>query len=205
MRTQYNTNFFSLLDCDKNKTNDIKDSFIEDNDIEDDDDSDFLPSIQSEESNDISENNKNHNTISNEISEIINQSRESENNTSLQNESTSKCLNKSTRYKLFKTKSKSSLEGENLLITRKRINYCKDADLLVEMSQGPKGDTKSNFCIYCNTMQTKIARHLELKHSNEKDVAKFLSLPKSSYERRIMIGNCRKKGNYKFNTHANVK
>jgi len=38
-------------------------------------------------------------------------------------------------------------------------------------------------------MQTKIARHLELKHSNEKDVIKFLSLPKGSYEKRIMIGD----------------
>jgi len=127
----------------------------------------------------ISENDENYNII-NEVSEIINQFREPENNTSLHNESTSKCLNESTRYKLSRTKSKSSLEGENLLITRKSTNYCKDSDLFVEMSRGSKGDKKSNFCFYYNTMQTKIARHLELKHNNEKDVIKFLSLPKGS-------------------------
>jgi len=65
---------------------------IENNDIQND--SDFLSSIQSDESNNISEND---NTI-NEVSEIINQFREPENNTSSQNESTSKCLNELTRY-----------------------------------------------------------------------------------------------------------
>jgi len=42
-RIQYNTNFFSLLDYDKNKTNDIKNDVIEDDDIEID--FDFLLSI----------------------------------------------------------------------------------------------------------------------------------------------------------------
>ncbi|EFN66984.1 hypothetical protein EAG_06098, partial [Camponotus floridanus] len=60
------------------------------------------------------------------------------------------------------------------------------------------------FCVYCNTMQTKIARHLELKHRNEEKVKKFLSLPKKSRERREAINQIRKKGNFKFNTQADL-
>lgn len=53
-------------------------------------------------------------------------------------------------------------------------------------------------------MQTKIARHLELKHRNEEKVKKFLSLPKKSKERREAIDQIRKKGNFKFNTQADL-
>lgn len=53
-------------------------------------------------------------------------------------------------------------------------------------------------------MQTKIARHLELKHKNEEDVQTFLSFPKKSQERREAISRIRKKGNFKFNTRAGI-
>jgi hypothetical protein len=135
-------------------------------------------STQSEDSDDESD--ENHIIRNNEISDI-NQSEETENNISSVNNSASKDIGK--------------IKGND---------YCRDDDLIAEMSRGPTGDKKSNFCIYCNTMQTKIARHFELKHSNEKEIVKFLSLPKGSYERKKLIGDCRKKGNYKFNTHADI-
>lgn len=56
------------------------------------------------------------------------------------------------------------------MLVENEIKICKDDELFVELSRGPKGDKKSNFCFYCNTMQTKIARHLELKHRNEEEV-----------------------------------
>lgn len=76
------------------------------------------------------------------------------------------------------------------------IETCRDDDLFVELSRGPKGDNKYNFCFYCNSMQSKIARHLELQHGKEDDVKKFLPLPKMSAERRNVIGQIRKKGDF---------
>lgn len=87
-------------------------------------------------------------------------------------------------------------------IEEKRI--CRDDELFVQLSGGSKGDKKSNFCFCCNTMQTKIARHLELKHKNEEEVKKFLLFPKKSGERREVISQIRKKGNFKFNTQADL-
>lgn len=87
-------------------------------------------------------------------------------------------------------------------IEEKRI--CRDDELFVQLSRGSKGDKKSNFCFCYNTMQTKIARHLELKHKNEEEVKKFLSFPKKSGERREVISQIRKKGNFKFNTQADL-
>lgn len=91
--------------------------------------------------------------------------------------------------------------NENNMLTKET---CKDDELFVELSRGPKGDQKSNFCFYCNTMQTKIARHLELKHQDKEEVKMFLLLPKKSRERREAISQIRKKGNFKFNTQANL-
>lgn len=90
------------------------------------------------------------------------------------------------------------------MLVENETRICKDDELFVELSRGPKGDKKSNFCLYCNTMQTKIARHLELKHRNEEEVKKFLLLPKKSGERREAISQIRKKGNFKFNTQAGL-
>lgn len=75
-----------------------------------------------------------------------------------------------------------------------------DDALHVEKSRGPKGDKKFNFCYYCHKKQSKIARHLELKHKDEEDVKKFSVLPKNNPERREKIDILRKKGNFIFNT-----
>lgn len=99
--------------------------------------------------------------------------------------------------------SKNEIRNENDML-EEEIRTCKDDDLFVELSRGSKGDKKSNFCFYCNTVQSKIARHLELKHRNEEEVNKFLSLPKKSIERREAIGLIRKKGNFKFNTQTDL-
>jgi len=54
---------------------------------------------------------------------------------------------------------------------------CDDTNLRVEYSK-PRGTNKQNFCHYCKKMQSKISRHLERVHKNEKDVQKFTALPK---------------------------
>lgn len=59
--------------------------------------------------------------------------------------------------------------------------------------------TKKQFCVYCQKSNTKIARHLERKHSNEADVAYALSFPKRSKRRHMLLEQLRKKGNYQHN------
>lgn len=59
------------------------------------------------------------------------------------------------------------------------ITACNDENMLVHYAE-PKGGNKKNFCLYCKTFQSKIARHLEFVHKNEEDVKKFILLPKGS-------------------------
>lgn len=79
-----------------------------------------------------------------------------------------------------------------------------DEELHLEKSRGRKGDKKANFCMFCHTKQQKISRHFELKHKNEKEVKKFLKLPKGDPERMKLIGVLRKKGNFIFNTDKSL-
>lgn len=80
---------------------------------------------------------------------------------------------------------------------------CDESKLIVELSKGPKGNNKKNFCIFCHTLQSKIARHLENKHHNEDQVKDFLNLPKGCAERLRKIANIRKEGNFIFNAERN--
>ncbi|XP_052413408.1 uncharacterized protein LOC127958551 isoform X1 [Carassius gibelio] len=58
---------------------------------------------------------------------------------------------------------------------------------------------KRHYCLYCCKPYAKVARHLEGSHANESDVAKALSFPKSSKERRKQLDYIRKRGNYVHN------
>ncbi|XP_067210123.1 uncharacterized protein [Linepithema humile] len=145
-----------------------------------DEDPDYEPSIHSQSLNDTNINIGNGEICKIDDSEIANESDILEN--CLENE----IINKK----------------DDMLV--EEIRTCNNDELFVELSRGPKRDKKSNFCFYCNTMQTKIARHLELKHKNEEEVKKFLLFPKKSGERRKVISQIRKKGNFKFNTQANL-
>ncbi|KAF5275540.1 hypothetical protein FQR65_LT16598 [Abscondita terminalis] len=60
--------------------------------------------------------------------------------------------------------------------------------------------TKNSFCLYCTKTVTKLPRHLELMHGKEERVMEFLSWPKFSSERKVIITNIRNEGNFIFNT-----
>ncbi|XP_070576781.1 uncharacterized protein [Ptychodera flava] len=51
-------------------------------------------------------------------------------------------------------------------------------------AQGKRIHAKVNYCYYCETKQTHIARHLQIKHSEEKEVAEALAYPAKSSERK---------------------
>ncbi len=58
---------------------------------------------------------------------------------------------------------------------------------------------KRHYCLYCCKPYAKMARHLEGSHANESDVAKAISFPKSSKERKKQLDYIRKRGNYSHN------
>lgn len=61
---------------------------------------------------------------------------------------------------------------------------------------------KIQYCLFCQKEIQKIARHLERKHSNEIEVAKALSFPKKSKERRMLLDYIRKRGKFTHNTEV---
>ncbi|KAK0157244.1 hypothetical protein PV328_011705 [Microctonus aethiopoides] len=64
--------------------------------------------------------------------------------------------------------------------------------------------TKKDFCVYCQTEQTKLYRHLQRKHRNVKEVQDLLALAKLHPERRALIKKIRKNGQYLFNTNPDI-
>ncbi|KAG7487017.1 hypothetical protein JOB18_044609 [Solea senegalensis] len=58
---------------------------------------------------------------------------------------------------------------------------------------------KKQYCLYCKKAYVKMARHLERAHHNKLDVAKALSLPKGSLERKKQLEYIRNRGNYAHN------
>lgn len=58
---------------------------------------------------------------------------------------------------------------------------------------------KKHYCLYCSKPNLKMARHLQSAHGDQSEVAKALSFPKSSLERRKQLDYIRKKGNYAHN------
>lgn len=63
---------------------------------------------------------------------------------------------------------------------------CDDTNLIVSKSQ-KRGANKRYFCMYCNKLQAKFARHLETVHKNEAEVKKFILLPKGKYNNLYIL------------------
>lgn len=63
-----------------------------------------------------------------------------------------------------------------------------------------KAKSKKHFCIFCQTLQSKISRHFFLKHKKENEVKKALLLPIKSKERLNIISDLRKRGDFLHNT-----
>lgn len=54
---------------------------------------------------------------------------------------------------------------------------------------------KRHYCVYCKKPPSKMARHLQRKHSSEKEVALALCHPAKSKQSRQMLEDLRRKGN----------
>lgn len=103
-----------------------------------------------------------------------------------------------TTYRTNTQKNDSSLNitlGDN----RGGASAPDDADLNVATSKNAT-HSKKQFCYYCHTMQSKLARHLQIAHKDEEDVKKFSLLPPKNAERQQIISAIRKNGNHLYNT-----
>ncbi|XP_067278152.1 uncharacterized protein [Pseudorasbora parva] len=64
---------------------------------------------------------------------------------------------------------------------------------------GSRVYNKRHYCLYCSKPYAKMARHLESSHVNKSDVARALSFPKGSKERKLQLDYIRNRGNYAHN------
>lgn len=71
-----------------------------------------------------------------------------------------------------------------------------DAEMFVLSAEAGK---KPHFCMYCNSFQNRISRHLERVHADELEVQKFKHLPKGYVERRKILETIRRRGDFYFN------
>ncbi|XP_058980809.1 uncharacterized protein LOC131803465 [Musca domestica] len=63
-----------------------------------------------------------------------------------------------------------------------------------------KQKSKQHFCVFCKTLQCKIARHFCLRHKKENMVKMAMALPKGNRKRREIFDKLRKKGDFIHNT-----
>ncbi|XP_057692100.1 uncharacterized protein LOC130915906 isoform X1 [Corythoichthys intestinalis] len=59
--------------------------------------------------------------------------------------------------------------------------------------------TLKNYCYVCKKAQSKISRHFKKHEKEDLDIARALSLPKNSKERKMLLDKLRNKGNYEHN------
>lgn len=69
---------------------------------------------------------------------------------------------------------------------------------------GSKRVFRKHFCLFCKTWQSKISRHLERKHKDEKRVKDFSNLPKKCIERKNLVDVLRKEGDFYYNVTNDV-
>ena len=69
-------------------------------------------------------------------------------------------------------------------------------------ANGKRMYNKKHYCVFCDLPFSKMARHLENKHSKERDVAYALSFTKGSRERRAQLELLRNRGNLAQNARV---
>jgi len=73
-----------------------------------------------------------------------------------------------------------------------------DIDIKIEyVSESTKG--KINFCFFCDSGFTNLRKHHLRKHRQEEDVASIENAVLGSKERKTLLANLQKKGNFKHN------
>jgi len=90
--------------------------------------------------------------------------------------------------------------------TKKPKNFNILATVEVSKKSGLPGKRlwdKKDLCIFCEEQVTNLTRHMQRKHGEEIEVAQFLALKKGSNERKKLIDQLRKRGNF-FNNISDM-
>ncbi|XP_070199920.1 uncharacterized protein [Littorina saxatilis] len=66
-------------------------------------------------------------------------------------------------------------------------------------TNGKRVYDKENWCKFCNSPSTNLAKHQFSKHKKEPEIVEILSNPKNSAERRFLLERVRNLGNYYYN------
>lgn len=75
----------------------------------------------------------------------------------------------------------------------------KEKKITFMKAQKNRYSNKRHACLFCEKFMPNMARHLQLKHHNEPEVAKILMLPRRSRERRNLWSALVNKGNFNHN------
>ncbi|XP_074550121.1 uncharacterized protein LOC141807806 [Halichoeres trimaculatus] len=120
---------------------------------------------------------------------------------SIMRNSDDECLKKSC-VKRVKTR-KNTLTSSSSTGEWEISESSRDSDVQVlrlkKKKNGSRVYNKRHYCMYCSKPYAKIARHLEMKHSNLTEVARAFSFPKGSAERKVQLNLIRNKGNRRHN------
>lgn len=71
-----------------------------------------------------------------------------------------------------------------------------DVGKIKQNGQKRRGNKGKDFCFYCEDLVLNFSRHVERNHWNEIQVQKIFSFPPKSSERKHLLTELRKKGNY---------
>ena len=74
--------------------------------------------------------------------------------------------------------------------------------MLKKKEHGGRLYTKRFYCLFCSKPFSKMARHLESKHKDKPEVARAVTFPKGSKERRIQFSLLRNRGNRVHNNQV---
>lgn len=73
---------------------------------------------------------------------------------------------------------------------------------VLKKEDGSRRYNKKHHCLFCGQVVQKMSRHLSRRHGDVVEVAKALSLPKNSKERRLQLDYIRNKGNFEHNVEV---
>lgn len=89
----------------------------------------------------------------------------------------------------------------SLIINKVGHSAPDDVEMFVKSAES---GIKKNFCVFCETDQGKLSRHVIRKHKDKEEVIQLLSFEKGSNERKAIMEKIRKRGQFHFNTNRAI-
>ncbi|XP_074099081.1 uncharacterized protein LOC141527470 [Cotesia typhae] len=132
-----------------------------------------------------------------EISSVIDNSKNDPN----YSQGTSLTNNDTLATSFEATKSPSKLDDKSTLFEVAPSVDIRNLKILCSKKNKRQKSTKIYFCPYCKTVQTKFARHLELKHRDHENVKKMMYFSKGTKQRKEIIASIRNEGTFMHNVN----